>query len=98
MAEAHDRPGEPPEVRDEAADTPMWVPAVGLALLILGAVFLVWQSSTERSVGEAIEQAVEGEPAAEEEGAAEEGAAEEGAAEEADAPEPAADPHAGHGH
>lgn len=40
MADAHhDRPGEPPEIRDEAADTPMWVPAMGLALLIVSAVF-----------------------------------------------------------
>ena len=63
MADAHDRPGEPPAVRDEAADTPMWVPAIGLALLILGGVFLVWQSSTEESVGEAVEEAVEDAPA-----------------------------------
>ncbi|MEQ8458226.1 MAG: hypothetical protein RLO52_25850 [Sandaracinaceae bacterium] len=61
MADAHhDRPGEPPEIRDEAADTPMWVPAMGLALLIVSAVFLVWQSSGEPTpVEEAAEAAAD---------------------------------------
>ena len=53
MADAHDDvPGELPNVRDEAADTPMWVPAAGLALLILGALFLVYRSATEEPVAE----------------------------------------------
>jgi hypothetical protein len=66
MAHAeHTRPGEPPEVRDEAADTPLWVPAVGLALLILGAVFLVWQSATERTAAEGETEQVEAEAPAE---------------------------------
>lgn len=52
----HDRTGEPPEIRDEAADTPMWVPAMGLALLIVGAVFLVWQSSGEPAPDAAAEE------------------------------------------
>ena len=43
----HHKPGEPPPIRDEAADTPMWVPAAGLTLLILCAVFLAWQSASE---------------------------------------------------
>ena len=47
----HDRPGEPPEIRDEAADSPMWLPVLGLTLLLLGAVFLVWRSSGD-DVGE----------------------------------------------
>lgn len=57
MAEAdHHRPGELPEIRDEAADTPMWVPAVGLALLIVAAVFIVWQSASARQEAEAAAQ------------------------------------------
>jgi hypothetical protein len=53
MAEAdHHRPGELPEIRDEAADTPMWVPALGLALLMVAAVFIVWQSASERLAAE----------------------------------------------
>ncbi|HJL17066.1 MAG TPA: hypothetical protein RMH99_15480 [Sandaracinaceae bacterium LLY-WYZ-13_1] len=71
MAEAHHRPGEPPEIRDEAADTPMWVPAAGLALLILGAVFLVWQTATtEDEAAETTEQVADGD---EEAGAENEG-------------------------
>lgn len=30
-----------PEIRDEAADTPMWIPALGLALFVLATVWLV---------------------------------------------------------
>ena len=42
----HDTPGEPPAIRDEAADSPMWLPALGLALLLLGVVFIAWRSSS----------------------------------------------------
>jgi len=42
----HQTPGEPPAIRDEAADSPIWLPAMGLALLLLGAVFIVWQGAT----------------------------------------------------
>lgn len=41
----HDRPGEPPAIRDEAADSPMWLPALGLSLLLLGVVLVLWQSA-----------------------------------------------------
>ena len=52
----HSEPGEPPPVRDEAADSPMWLPALGLALLLLGAVVIVWRGSTaEEETGEAAE-------------------------------------------
>ncbi len=49
MAEAseHHRPGEPPPIRDEAADTPLWLPVVGLCLLLLGA-FAVISAVGER--------------------------------------------------
>lgn len=62
MAKAeHDRPGEPPEVRDEAADTPLWVPALGLAVLLFGAVFLVWNASMDEQ--SATTEAQQAEPA-----------------------------------
>ena len=40
----HHAPGLPP-VHDEAADTPMWVPLLGLAVLVLGALYLVVTSA-----------------------------------------------------
>lgn len=48
MAEAseHHRPGEPPPVRDEAADTPLWLPVLGLCFLVLGAFAIIWQAQT----------------------------------------------------
>ncbi len=48
MAQAsdHHRPGEPPPIQDEAADTPMWLPLVGLALLLIGAFLVIWQTAT----------------------------------------------------
>jgi len=50
----HSTPGEPPPVRDEAADSPLWLPALGLTLLLLGAIFIVWRSSaTELDAGDA---------------------------------------------
>ena len=54
----HHTPGEPPPIRDEAADSPLWLPAVGLTLLLLGAVFFVWRSTaTDEDVP--VEQAEE---------------------------------------
>lgn len=78
MAEAteHHRPGEPPPIRDEAADTPLWLPVLGLCFLLFGAFALIWQStgadepSSEEAAaaeGEATaEEAADGQPAAEE--------------------------------
>lgn len=94
MAEAshHVTPGVPPPVRDEAADTPLWLPLVGLCFLLLGAFAVIWQAATAE------------EPAAEEaatEETAEEAPAEGAAPAEAapaEAPTAAADEHAGHGH
>ncbi len=53
----HDAPGEPPAVRDEAADSPVWLPALGLTLLLLGAVLIVWRGSNaeETATDEAAE-------------------------------------------
>ncbi len=45
MSGDHDHaPGLPP-VHDEAADTPLWVPLLGLGVLILGALYLVIHSA-----------------------------------------------------
>lgn len=76
----HHTPGEPPPIRDEAADSPLWLPALGLTLLLLGAIFVVWRSAT----------AEEPEPPAAEEIAAAAAEGGDGAAEgegEAEAPE-----------
>jgi hypothetical protein len=36
-----------PEIQDEAADTPMWVPILGLSLFVLVALWLVVSSALE---------------------------------------------------
>ncbi len=36
-----------PEIQDEAADTPMWVPALGLGLFVLAALYLVISAAFE---------------------------------------------------
>lgn len=36
-----------PDVQDEAGDTPMWVPAMGVAVLFVLAVWAVWPSSPD---------------------------------------------------
>lgn len=46
---AHEAPGLP-EIRDEAADTPLWVPVLGLSLLVLLA--LVFVVRAEMGAGE----------------------------------------------
>ncbi|MCB9592077.1 MAG: hypothetical protein H6719_05035 [Sandaracinaceae bacterium] len=81
----HHTPGEPPPVRDDAADSPLWLPAVGLAVLLLGAIFLMWRGSANDGDLSIEEEA----PAAEAAGAADEaaeGAAEGGDEAEADHP------------
>lgn len=60
MADHHDTPGEPPTIRDEAADSPMWLPALGLTLLLLGTLVIAWRSSATPAIeleGEAAEAA-----------------------------------------
>ncbi|MEM6961301.1 MAG: hypothetical protein AAF355_02625 [Myxococcota bacterium] len=39
-----------PKVRDEAEDTPMWVPMLGLALLLLAGVIAVYRSYASHAV------------------------------------------------
>jgi len=55
----HHTPGEPPPIRDEAADSPLWLPAVGLTLLLLGAIFIVWRASGDEAQDVPAEQAEE---------------------------------------
>jgi hypothetical protein len=64
----HDEPDVPglPQIQDEAADTPMWLPATGLGLLVLMVLMLVYH------VAQGPETAAEGDVAAE--GAEAEGA------------------------
>ncbi len=38
-----------PDIHDEAADTPMWVPALGLALLVLMTLYLVVSAALDDS-------------------------------------------------
>ena len=53
MADEHDAPGQPPRIRDEAADSPMWLPALGLSLLIVCALLVLWRSiDTEDAAAE----------------------------------------------
>lgn len=39
-----------PQIRDEAAATPMWVPALGLGLFMLATVWMVLSASIEPDV------------------------------------------------
>ena len=100
---AHDEPDVPglPQIQDEAADTPMWLPATGLALLAILVLMLVYHVSkgpeTEATEGDVAAEAA-GEEGAEGEAAAGDEAAPAGEAAPAPAEAPAADPHAGHGH
>jgi hypothetical protein len=71
MADPHDTPGELPTIRDEAADSPMWLPALGLALLLVGTALIAWRARTVDEVAEPdvaqpaeADEAVEAEPAA----------------------------------
>lgn len=96
----HHTPGEPPPVRDEAADSPLWLPAVGLTLLVLGAILLVWRATDDGGPAfDVHEEEPTAEEAAEEEAAAEPEGGGEGAAPSAAPAAPAEAPgHEGHGH
>ncbi|MBX3247201.1 MAG: hypothetical protein KF901_08475 [Myxococcales bacterium] len=41
----HHAPGLP-EIHDEAADTPMWLPLLGLGLLIVASLFFIIRAAT----------------------------------------------------
>lgn len=103
---SHDEPDVPglPQIQDEAADTPMWLPATGLALLAVLVLMLVYHVSkgpeSEATEGDVAAEAAGDEGAEGESAGADEPAAPAGeaAAPAAPAEAPAADPHAGHGH
>ncbi|MBK6808795.1 MAG: hypothetical protein IPG81_07830 [Sandaracinaceae bacterium] len=99
----HDEPDVPglPQIQDEAADTPMWLPATGLGLLVIMVLMLVYHVAqgpeTAAAEGDVAAEGAEAEGGEGAEGEAEaepEGAAEAPAGEAA----PAEDDHAGHGH
>ena len=99
----HDEPDVPglPQIQDEAADTPMWLPATGLGLLVLMVLMLVYHVAqgpeTAAAEGDVAAEGADAEGAEAADGEAEaapEGAAEAPAGEAA----PAEDDHAGHGH
>ncbi|MCA9535147.1 MAG: hypothetical protein KC593_15755 [Myxococcales bacterium] len=97
----HDEPDVPglPTIQDEAADTPMWVPATGLGLLVLMVLMLVYHVSKgpedAAAEGDVAADVADGDEAAD--GAEAAGGGADEAAGEA-APEAPADDHAGHGH
>lgn len=57
MSENTHVPGELPPIHDEAGDTPLWVPLVGMCCLFLLALGLIWQAS-DADLVEAVEEAV----------------------------------------
>ncbi|MBX3271904.1 MAG: hypothetical protein KF729_16670 [Sandaracinaceae bacterium] len=84
---AHHVPGEPPPIHDEAADSPLWLPAVGLVILLLGAILMIWRGATDDETAAALAgEVVEADGEAGGEGEAAEGDA------------PAAAGHGGDGH
>jgi hypothetical protein len=87
MAEHTDKPyrGDYPDVHDEAANSPRWLPAVGFAILCLLGLFVAYRAATAHEEARASEQATEAE------GTAEEAAAEAPAAEAPAAEAPGAD-------
>jgi len=71
MSDDHASPPGLPEIHDEAADTPMWVPLLGLSLLVLATLYLVITSAFEEAEVDNAEEppvaaaAAEAEPALE---------------------------------
>ncbi len=59
MADHSNEGGILPDVHDEAADTPMWVPMLGLALLTLATIFLIVRAAVaDDAVDETVEAAL----------------------------------------
>lgn len=86
MSASEHRPGDFPEVHDEAPDTPTWVPILGIGLLALFALFAVYRAATAPEQTADVDVVIEAQPA---EGG-EQAPAEEPAADE---PTPAPSPH-----
>lgn len=81
---AHAAPTVPTTVKDEAGDTPSWIPMVGLALLAVLGLFVVYRVANPSNATDGAAAALDG--------AVEDGAAADGGA----APEAAHAPHPGH--
>lgn len=62
--ETHDQAPALPEIRDEAADSPVWVPILGLVLLVLIAVTFALRGAISESLPEVGPAAVAPAPAA----------------------------------
>lgn len=62
MADDHSHTPGLPEIHDEAADTPMWIPMLGLALFALLALFLIVRAAVADASAEL--EATTGEEAA----------------------------------
>ncbi len=77
---AHAAPTVPMTVKDEAGDTPAWIPMVGLVLLAVLSFFVVYRMANPHSAAEGV--------AAGPDGGVADGAAAEPAAEPAAAPAP----------
>ena len=59
MADHSNEGGTLPDVHDEAADTPMWVPMLGLALLTLATICLIVRAAVaDDTVDETVEAAL----------------------------------------
>lgn len=52
MADEHHHAPGLPEIHDEAADTPMWLPMLGLAIFAIVALFLITRAAIEDASAE----------------------------------------------
>jgi hypothetical protein len=52
MADDHHHAPGLPEIHDEAADTPMWLPMLGLAIFAIVALFLITRAAVEDASAE----------------------------------------------
>jgi hypothetical protein len=52
MADDHHHAPGLPEIHDEAADTPMWLPMLGLAIFAIVALFLITRAAIEDASAE----------------------------------------------
>ena len=78
----HAAPSVPTTVKDEAGDTPAWIPMVGLALLAVLGLFVVYRVANPSDMSEGAAAALDG--------AVEDGAAADGGTPEEAPPAPAA--------
>lgn len=65
MSETHEHSVGLPEIHDEAGDTPLWVPALGLGLLLLATLYFVFSAAFADDESEAPAEPPAAEAAAE---------------------------------